>query len=78
MQSVDSIEPYAYGTSKDSVSDKEEIKCNNIIKWCKKMINFDDVVKENKKENNTNWPQIPDHLYRILIIGGSGSGKKII
>ena len=42
------------------------------------MINFYDVVKENKKENNTNWPQIPDHLYRILIIGGSGSGKKII
>ena len=32
MQSVDSIETYAYGTSKDLVSDKEEIKCNNIIK----------------------------------------------
>ena len=42
------------------------------------MINFDDVVKENIKVNNTNWPQIPDHLYRILIIGASGSGKKII
>ena len=39
------------------------------------MINFDDVVKENIKENNPNWPQIPDHPYRILIIGGSGSGK---
>ena len=23
----------------------------------------------------TNWPQNPDHPYRILIIGGSGSGK---
>ena len=22
---------------------------------------------------NPNWPCIPDHLYRILIIGGSGS-----
>ena len=22
-----------------------------------------------------NWPYIPDHPYRILIIGGSGSGK---
>ena len=22
-----------------------------------------------------NWKNIPDHLYRILIIGGSGSGK---
>ena len=27
------------------------------------------------KENNLNWPYIPDHPYRILIIGGSGSGK---
>ena len=25
--------------------------------------------------HNPNWPYIPDHLYRILIIGGSGSGK---
>ena len=27
------------------------------------------------KEHYPNWPQIPDHLYRILITGGSGSGK---
>ena len=33
-----------------------------------KMINFDDVTKENIKEQNSNWPQFPDHLYRILII----------
>ena len=39
------------------------------------MINFDDVVKENIEDNNPNWPQIPDHPYRILRIGGSGSGK---
>ena len=32
MQSIDLIETYAYGTSKDLISDKEEIKCNNIIK----------------------------------------------
>ena len=37
------------------------------------MINFDDVTKENIKEKNSNWPQISDHPYRILIIGGSGS-----
>ena len=37
------------------------------------MINFDDVTKENIKEHNPNWPQIPDHSYRILIITGSGS-----
>ena len=34
-----------------------------------KMINFAGVVKENIKEHNPNWPQIPDHPYRILIIG---------
>ena len=32
MQSIGSIETYAYGTSKDLVSEKEQIKCNNIIK----------------------------------------------
>ena len=41
------------------------------------MINFDAVTKENTKEHNPNWPQIIDHPYRILIIGGSGSGKTI-
>ena len=39
------------------------------------MINFDDVTKQNIKEHNPNQPQIPDHPYRILITGGSGSGK---
>ena len=39
------------------------------------MIEFNDVTKENIKEYNPNWPQISNHLYRILIIGGSVSGK---
>ena len=39
------------------------------------MINFDDYIDENKTENNKNWPYILDHPYRILITGGSGSGK---
>ena len=39
------------------------------------MINFDDYVNDNKTEHNKNWPYTPDHPYRILIIGGSGSGK---
>ena len=39
------------------------------------MINFDDYVNENKTEHNKNWSYNPDHSYRILIIGGSGSGK---
>ena len=32
MQSIDSIETYPYGTSKDLVSEIKLIKCNNIIK----------------------------------------------
>ena len=32
IQSIDFIETCAYGTSKDIVSQKEEIICNNIIK----------------------------------------------
>ena len=39
------------------------------------MINFDDYTNENKSEHNLKWPYIPDYPYRILIIGGSGSGK---
>ena len=39
------------------------------------MINFDDYVNENKIKHNQKWPYIPDHPYRMLIIGGSGSGK---
>ena len=39
------------------------------------MISFDNYVNENKTEYNKSWPYIPDHPYRILIIGGSGSGK---
>ena len=39
------------------------------------MINFDEYTNENKKEHNLNWPYNSDHPYRILIIGGSGTGK---
>ena len=39
------------------------------------MTNFDNYLNENKTKHNKNWPYIPDHPYRILIIGGSGSGK---
>ena len=39
------------------------------------MINVDNYVNENNKKHNDKWPYIPDHLYRILITGGSGSGK---
>ena len=43
------------------------------------MINFDEYTNVNKnvnkKEHNLNWPYVPDRPYRILIIGGSRSGK---
>ena len=39
------------------------------------MINLDNITNENNKKHNEKWPYIPDHPYRILIIGGSGSGK---
>ena len=32
IQSIDSVETYAYGTRKDLICKKEELKCNNIIK----------------------------------------------
>ena len=39
------------------------------------MINFNEYTNENKRKHNLNWSYIADHPYRILIIGGSGSGK---
>ena len=39
------------------------------------MINFDDYANKNKTEHNLKWPYIPDRSQRLLIIGGSGSGK---
>ena len=39
------------------------------------MINFDDYVNKKRTGHNRNWPYIPDKPCRILIIGGSGSGK---
>ena len=39
------------------------------------MINFDSVTNENKTKHNPKQLYILDHLHRILIIGGSGSGK---
>ena len=41
------------------------------------MINFGDVTKENIKKHNSNWPLIPDHPYRILIVWDSRSLKRI-
>ena len=40
------------------------------------MANFDDYANENKTKHNLKQPYIPDHPYRILIIGKSRSGKR--
>ena len=39
------------------------------------MINLDSIVNDNNKKYNENCPYVPDHAYRVLIIGGSGSAK---
>ena len=39
------------------------------------MINLDSITNENNKKHNEKWPFIPNHPYRIIIIGGSRSGK---
>ena len=39
------------------------------------MINFFDYKDGNKTENKSKLHHIPDHPYRILTIGGSGSGN---
>ena len=42
------------------------------------MINFSDYVNENKTKHSKNWSYTPIHQYKILIIGGSGSGKTTV
>ena len=39
------------------------------------MFNLDDITNENNENHNKKWPYIPDHPYRMLIIGDSESGK---
>ena len=36
---------------------------------------LDNIINENNKNHNEKWPYIPDHPHRMVIIGGSGSGK---
>ena len=44
-------------------------------KTIKKIASFDYITKKDIKEHNPILLEIPDHLYRISIIGGSGSGN---
>ena len=60
--------------NKELVWKKEKIKLISIIKRYKKTLILT-LYKKNIKEHNPNWPQIPDHPYRILTIGGYESGE---
>ena len=44
------METYVYGTNKDLLSEKEEIKCNNIIKKYKKVLTL--TMLQKKKQKN--------------------------
>ena len=54
-------------------------KLINIWQYCHsytlQIINLDNIANNNNEKQNEKWPYIPDHPYRILIIGGSGSAK---
>ena len=41
------------------------------------MINFDYDTNENKTKHNSQLPYIPNHPYRILIIGVLDEGKQM-
>ena len=68
LQTCDKITMYPYGTNVFKACESEMLSKIEII-------NFDDYAHENKTQHNLEWPYIPDHLYRILIIGDSRSGK---
>ena len=50
------------------------LNCHSYI--LQKLFNLD-ITNENNEDHNLKWPYIPNHPYRMLIIGSSGSGKKM-
>ena len=58
----------------DLICKKEKNKWYNIIKQCKKLLSLM-TLQKNIKEHNSIWLNIPEHSYRILIVGGSGSAE---
>ena len=68
LETFDKITTYPYGTNAFKVSESEMLSKIQ-------MINFDDYANENKTEHILKWPYIPNHPYKILIIGGSGIWK---
>ena len=62
------------------ISDKSRSKRDSVFDGAVifihyKMIKLHSITNENNKDHNEKWSYIPDHPYRILIIGGSGWGK---
>ena len=37
--------------------------------------NLDSITNKNNKKHHEKWPYVPEHPYRIIITGGSGSEK---
>lgn len=46
-------------------------------KQIQEMINFDQITGVDTIKQNSEWPHVPDNLYRTLIICGSGLGKTL-
>ena len=74
MQTIRSIETYGYKMNKDLVRKKDEIQYKNIIKQFQKWLILI-MLQKYIKECNSNYPQISNHPYRLLIIAGSESRK---
>ena len=55
---------------------KWDLVCDGVVIFIHyKMVNLDSITNVNNKKHSEKWPYIPDYLYRIIIVGGSGSGK---
>ena len=66
LQTFDKIKTYPLGTIAFKVCESDLL---SKYKWLILMIT------QMKTKHNSKWPFIPDHLYKMLTIGGSGSGK---
>ena len=65
MQSIDLIEKYVYGTSKDLIFKRE--KLNVIFQWInRKTFNLDCITNKDIKKKSK-LVRIPEHPYQILI-----------
>ena len=60
----------------EKINVKRKLKFED-YKHCSETTQLDDVTKENIKEHNPSQLKIPDHLYIIMIIGGSRLGKQM-